>query len=358
MTELAKILRRQIAATGPMTLAQYMSACLLHPDHGYYTTQDALGVDGDFTTAPEISQMFGELVGLCVAQAWMDQGAPERFALVELGPGRGTLIADVMRATVQVPGFHKAADLHLVEASERMRSLQAKALPAHRPVWHDTAETLPDDRPLFAIANEFFDALPIRQFQRDEKGWREVMVGLGQDDTLQRGLSDPAPIDALESRLDDTQPGVLVETSAHATAVVDALARRIASKGGMALFIDYGGWHSDGDTFQAVRAHRPVDPFAEPGRADLTAHVDFEALARAALIAGCAASQLTNQGVFLERLGITPRAQGLAKGLSGSTLDAHIAAHRRLTHPDEMGSLFKVLGLYPSSESPPPGLDP
>ncbi|MCI5112047.1 MAG: SAM-dependent methyltransferase [Marivita sp.] len=358
MTALADLLRKQIRSTGPMTLAQYMAACLLHPEHGYYTTQDALGADGDFTTSPEISQMFGELIGLCLAQAWIDQGAPERFALVELGPGRGTLIADVMRATLQVPGFHAAAELHLVEASERMRGKQAAALPAARPTWHDTAETLPDDIPVYAIANEFFDALPIRQFQRDPKGWREVMVGLAQDGRLERGLSDPAPIDALNRRLDDTEPGALIETCAHGTAIIDALARRIAGQGGMALIIDYGGWHSDGDTFQAVRGHRPVDPFAEPGRADLTAHVDFEALARAALIAGCAATQLTNQGVFLERLGITPRAQSLAKGLAGDALDAHVAAHRRLTHPDEMGSLFKVLGLYPGTESPPPGLDP
>ena len=358
MTALADILRKQIKTTGPMSLAQYMSACLLHPDHGYYTTQDALGVDGDFTTSPEISQMFGEIIGLCVAQAWMDQGGPERFALVELGPGRGTLIADVMRATLQVPGFHSAAELHLVEASDRMRRLQAAALPASKPIWHDTVESLPDDQPVFVIANEFFDALPIRQFRRDPNGWREVVVGLGPDGQLQRGLSDAAPIDALNHRLDDTRPGALVETCVHGTAVVDTLARRIAAQGGMAVIIDYGGWRSGGDTFQAVRAHRPVDPFSEPGRADLTAHVDFEALARAALIAGCAASQLTDQGVFLERLGITPRAQSLAKGLSGPALEAHVAAHRRLTHPDEMGSLFKVLGLYPGTESPPPGLDP
>jgi SAM-dependent MidA family methyltransferase len=358
MTALADILKRQIRATGPMTLAQYMSACLLHPEYGYYTTQDALGADGDFTTAPEISQMFGEVIGLCLAQSWMDQGAPEAFALVELGPGRGTLIADVMRATLQVPGFHTAAALHLVEASRRMRDLQAATLPAHQPVWHDTAETLPDDIPVFAIANEFFDALPIRQFQRDVKGWREVMVGLSEAGTLQRGLSDPAPIDMLEHRLDDTAPGALVEICAQGQTVIDAVAHRIAAQGGMALVIDYGGWRSDGDTFQAVRAHRPVDPFEAPGHADLTAHVDFEALARSALKAKCAATQLTNQGVFLERLGITPRAQGLAKGLDGAALEAHVAAHRRLTHPDEMGSLFKVLGLYPGTDSLPPGLDP
>lgn len=357
MTELANILRRQIEVTGPITLADYMSACLLHPKYGYYTTQDALGVDGDFTTAPEISQMFGELIGLCVAQAWMDQGAPDRFALVELGPGRGTLIADILRATVQVPGFHMAAELHLVEASDRMRILQAAALPAHHPTWHDTVDSLPEDMPVYVIANEFFDALPIRQFQRDPKGWREVVVGLGKDGTLQRGLSDAAPLDALNSRLDDTAPGALVETCAHGTAVVDAIARRIVQSGGMALIVDYGGWHSDGDTFQAVRGHRPVDPFAEPGRADLTAHVDFEALALAVGGSGCAHTRLTPQGVFLERLGITPRAQQLADRLTGTERDLLVSAHRRLTHPDEMGNLFKVLGLFPTSANPPPGLE-
>jgi SAM-dependent MidA family methyltransferase len=358
MTALADILRKQIKTTGPLTLAQYMSACLLHPEHGYYTTQDALGVDGDFTTAPEISQIFGEVIGLCIAQAWMDQGSPDAFALVELGPGRGTLIADILRATLKVPGFHAAAQLHLVEASERMRGLQAAALPSQEPAWHNSVETLPGDLPVFMIANEFFDALPIRQFQRDTKGWSEIVVGLSEDGTLERGLSDPAPIGALDHRLDDTTPGALVETCAHGTAVIDAIARRIANRGGMALIIDYGGWRSDGDTFQAVRAHKSVDPFADPGRADLTAHVDFEALALAATAVGCDVSQLTDQGVFLERLGITPRAQGLARGMRGPDLEAHVAAHRRLTHPDEMGSLFKVLGLYPGTDSPPPGLDP
>ena len=358
MTKLADILKRQISMSGPLTLAQYMSACLLHPEHGYYTTKDALGADGDFTTAPEISQMFGELIGLCLAQTWMDQGAPERFTLAELGPGRGTLMADVLRATAQVPGFHDAMELHLIEASPRMQEKQAAALVGFDPVWHATVESLPEDQPVFAIANEFFDALPIRQFQRDPKGWREIMVGLAEDGTLERGLSDAAPLDALDHRLEDTEPGALVETCAHGTAVVEAVSTRIAAHGGAALIIDYGGWRSDGDSFQAVRGHKPVDPFAEPGKADLTAHVDFEPLAETARGLGCAASQLTAQGVFLERLGITPRARSLAKELSGNALENHVTAHRRLTHPDEMGSLFKVLGLYPGAGSPPPGLDP
>ena len=357
MTALKDILIRQIKTTGPLTLAQYMSACLLHPEHGYYTNENALGVDGDFTTAPEISQMFGELIGLCLAQTWMDQGAPSAFTLAELGPGRGTLLADALRATAQVPGFHQAAKVHLVEASPKMQAKQANALIGVDVTWHATVEALPEDQPLYAIANEFFDALPIRQFQRDAHGWREVMIGVSED-ALNFGLSDAAPLDALEHRLADTKPGDVVETCAHGTAVIEALAQRISSHGGALLAIDYGGWRSDGDSFQAVQHHKPVDPLAEPGKADLTAHVDFEPLAESARAMGCATSQLTQQGVFLERLGITARARGLAKALSGPALDSHVKAHRRLTHPDEMGSLFKVLGVTPGDASPPPGLDP
>ncbi|MCK0150412.1 SAM-dependent methyltransferase [Marivita sp. S6314] len=356
MTELSDILRKQIKTTGPLTIAQYMATCLLHPTHGYYTTQEAFGAAGDFTTSPEISQMFGEMIGLCLAQCWMDQGQPANCVLAELGPGRGTLMADVMRATKGVPGFHDAVRLHLIEASPRLRALQATALRGYDPVWHESVDGLPDDGPVFCIANEFFDALPIRQFQRDPNGWREVMVGLTEDDSLHRGLSDAAPIEALDHRLDDTDVGVLVETGAHATAVMDTLARRILDGGGAALIIDYGGWRSVGDTFQAVQAHQPTDPFTAPGHADLTAHVDFEPLADTAQAIGCAVTPLTSQGVFLERLGITARAQGLAKSLGGTALESHVAAHRRLTHPEEMGSLFKVLGIHSPASPPPPGL--
>ena len=358
VTALADILKRQIAKTGPLTLAEYMSACLLHPDHGYYTNQNAFGADGDFTTAPEISQMFGELIGLSLAQTWREQGSADAICLVELGPGRGTLMAAILRATAQVPGFHHSRQVHLVEASSQMQAQQASALLGHHPTWHDTVETLPEDQPIFVVANEFFDALANRQFRRGAHGWREVMVGLDEGGALQFGLSDAAPLDALEHRLDDTEIGALVETRAQAATVVEALAQRMAKNGGAALIIDYGGWRSDGDSFQAVRAHKPVGPLETPGAADLTAHVDFEPLATTARAQGCAASQITQQGVFLERLGITARARGLAKGLSGDHLESHIAAHRRMTHPDEMGSLFKVMGLYPDTESPPPGLDP
>ena len=354
MTPLAELLIRRIAATGPITVADYMAECLLHPEHGYYTGRDPFGSGGDFVTAPEISQMFGELVGLCLAQAWLDQGAPAPFTLAELGPGRGTLMADILRATGSVPGFREAAQVHLVEASPALRARQRQTLAEARVTWCETADALPD-QPLLAIANEFFDALPIRQFERGHDGWRERQIAV-RDGRLIFGLTAAAPLSALDHRMCDTEPGDLVETCAPARPVVEALARRIAGHSGAALIIDYGGWRSRGDTLQAVRGHEPDDPLAHPGQADLTAHVDFEALADAA--PGVARSRLTPQGVFLERLGVTARAQALAKTLTGDALTRHIAAHRRLTHPREMGSLFNVLALYPRGARPPPGLEP
>ncbi|WP_296420776.1 class I SAM-dependent methyltransferase [Pseudooctadecabacter sp.] len=342
----------RIAAHGPMSLADYMAEALLHPTLGYYSTRDPLGAEGDFTTAPEISQMFGEMIGLALAQAWLDQGAPAPFALVELGPGRGTLMADILRATARVAGFAEAAQIHLVEASPTLRAEQAKRVPQAQ--WHDDITSLPD-LPLFLVANEFLDALPIRQFHRDDGGWREVMIG-GGEATLTAGLSAPAPIALLDHRLKDTKAGDIVEHCPALPGLVQTIAQTIATHRGTALFIDYGDWRSLGDTLQALQNHAPVDPFAAPGTADLTAHVDFEAIAQNA--APARYSRVTPQGVFLERLGITQRAQTLAANLSGPALDAHIAAHRRLTHPSEMGTLFKVIALYPEGAAPPPGLDP
>ncbi len=353
---LSDLLIARIRETGPLTLADYMTDCLLHPAHGYYTTRDPLGAAGDFTTAPEISQMFGELLGLALAQSWIDQGQPARFALAELGPGRGTLMADALRAARAVPGFGAAAEIYLVEASPALRKVQAETLQGYGPHWLDRVQDLPEDCPLFALANEFFDALPVRQFLRQDTGWSERLVGV-QDGRLTLGLGAAAPQPALDHRLEDTRPGDLVEICEAAPQIVAELARRIAAQGGAALIVDYGDWRSLGDTVQALRAHEPADVLDTPGQADLTAHVDFEPLAQAARAAGCAHSRLTPQGVFLERLGITARAQTLARGLSGPALEDLVQAHRRLTHPDEMGNLFKVLGLYPTQAAPPPGLD-
>jgi SAM-dependent MidA family methyltransferase len=263
-------------------------------------------------------------------------------------------MADVLRATKGVPGFHDALTLHLIEASPSLRQAQADRLSGMSPKWHDSLDTLPQG-PLFLIANEFFDALPIRQFQRDGTAWRERLVGL-QDARLAVGLSDPMQPGFLAARLEDTRDGDIVETCPLATVFCAEISHRIAAQGGAALFIDYGDWRSLGDTLQALRAHKPVDPFEMPGEADLTAHVDFEALADAASPARY--SRVTPQGVFLERLGITARAQTLAGHLGGAALESHIAAHRRLTHPDEMGSVFKAMSLYPPHGAPLPGLDP
>ena len=351
MTPLGVRLVRRIAAAGPMTVAEYMAECLLAPEHGYYATRDPLGAAGDFTTAPEISQMFGELLGLALAQTWREQGAPAPAVLAELGPGRGTLMADLLRAARALPGFFDALQVHLVETSPTLRARQAEAVPTA--TWHDSADDLPDG-PLYLIANEFLDALPIRQFVREGDGWRERVVGL-EGAALAFGLTEVAPVASLSHRLGDTREGEMVETCAPAAAVAEAVAARIARHGGAALFIDYGGWRSRGDTLQALRRHRPEHPLAHPGEADLTAHVDFEPLVRAARRAGAAASGPVPQGVLLERLGITPRAQALARNLAGSALENHVAAHRRLTHPDEMGSLFRALALHPADCPPPPG---
>ena len=356
MTALADLLKAQITATGPMRLDAYMAACLMHPDHGYYTTRDPFGTSGDFTTAPEISQMFGELVGLSLMQAWMDQGAPSGIALVELGPGRGTLMADILRVSKAVPGFQDAlSGVHLVETSPGLRARQATTVAHDDMTWHDTVETLPD-APLFVVANEFFDALPVRQFQRATAGWAERLVGLVEGQ-LSLGLGAPQTQDMLAHRWDDTQEGDVVECAPGAVGVVETLGRKIAAHGGAGLVIDYGDWRSLGDTVQAVASHRHTDIFATPGEADLSTHVDFEALARA-VPEGCAHSRLTPQGVFLDRLGITGRAETLERNMTEPQRTTHGAAHRRLTHRDEMGTLFKVMGLYPKVATPPPGLEP
>jgi len=356
MTPLAGLLLDRIAANGPLTVADYMTECLLHPIHGYYTTRQPFGATGDFITTPDISQMFGELLGLCLAQTWLNQGAPAAFALAELGPGRGTLMADILRVTARVPGFHAAAHVHLVEASPRLRAAQASTLsplwPADRVTWHDRADDLPQ-QPLYLVANEFFDALPIRQFQRGDDGFSEIVIG-SKGDRLTPGLVPAPALASLDARLADTRPGDVVEICATAPLIAGQIGQRIADHGGAALILDYGDWRSLGDTLQAMGQQTHVSPFDRPGAVDLTAHVDFEALVAHL---PCAHSRLTPQGVFLERLGITARAQALAAQLTGPAHEAHVAAHRRLTHPQEMGTLFKVVALFPKGSAPPPGLD-
>lgn len=260
-------------------------------------------------------------------------------------------MADILRAAAAAPGFLDAADIHLVEASEPLRALQRTAVPNAR--FHDSVATLPD-QPLFLVANEFFDALPIRQFVRAPGGWSERMVG-AKDGQLIFGQAAATPLEDLDDRLERTKAGDMIETTIGLAGIVESIGTRVATHGGAALIVDYGDWSATGNTFQALKSHAKVDPLADPGAADVTAHVDFAAIAEAS---PSAVSQMTTQGVFLEQLGITHRAQVLARGLTGDALDMHIAAHRRLTHPDEMGTLFKVIGLHPETAAPLPGLTP
>ncbi|MGJ8585201.1 MAG: class I SAM-dependent methyltransferase [Marinosulfonomonas sp.] len=354
MTPLTDVLIRNIASSGPMTIAEFMATCMLHPDHGYYSTRDPFGAKGDFTTAPEISQMFGELIGLWVAQCWMDQGRPDPFVLAEAGPGRGTLMADILRVGAKVPGFREAAQIVLVEASPHLRAVQQETLHSANAEWIDTVSDLPQG-PLFLVANEFFDALPIRQFTRHASGWQEHNIGV-QQGKLTLGLSGAAPVGVLDHRLDDTTPGDILEICSPAQTIIQDIAARIAKDGGVALVVDYGDWDSLGDTLQALKSHEVDDILAHPGQADLTAHVDFKALADAA--SDVSVTDMVPQGVLLERLGITPRAQALAQNMDEAALSSHIAAHRRLTHPDEMGTLFKAIAFHPKTTPTPPGFAP
>lgn len=349
MTPLARLLAERIRETGPITVADYMAECLLHPVHGYYTTRDPFGAAGDFTTAPEISQMFGELVGLALAQAWLDRGAPAPFTLAELGPGRGTLMADILRATRSVPGFHAAARVLLVEASPVLRRKQQETISRGHDLglrWIEAAGDLPE-QPLFLVANEFFDALPIHQYQFVKGGWHERLIGV-RDGALAFGLAEGPTLPGTMA-MHQREDGTIIEENRIGRFVMLQVGHRLHHHGGVALVIDYGGWRSRGDTLQALCSHAFDDPLAHPGEADLTAHVDFEPLA------GHQPHFYTTQGAFLTRLGIDARAERLARNLTGEALDSHWAAHRRLTHPEEMGSLFKVLAVTSDGAPPPPG---
>lgn len=351
-TPLGRIIAGRIAAQGPMRVDSYMALCLGHPEHGYYIGRDPLGRAGDFITAPEISQMFGEMIGGWLARAWQEMGAPDRVALVELGPGRGTLLRDALRVARRLPGFAEAAAPWLVETSPALRARQAEALRGTGAVWVDTLAEVPEG-PILLVANEFFDALPIRQFQRADTLWRERLVGEGPAFVWGAPRGDAA----LDARFPGAGDGVIVEVCAAGEAVMRDIAARIAARGGAALVVDYGAWDGVGDTLQALRAHEFVSPLVAPGHADLTAHVRFRALAEAAGTDVAVAGPV-GQGVFLERLGITERARALIRGKAEAEVESVIAAHRRLTHPAEMGNLFQVLALSSVSAPLPAGFEP
>jgi NADH dehydrogenase [ubiquinone] 1 alpha subcomplex assembly factor 7 len=341
MTPLEKIIGEIIAAEGPMPIDHYMGLCLGHPVHGYYMNRDPFGEQGDFMTAPEISQIFGELIGVWCAAAWDAMGKPAHFNLAELGPGRGTLMADILKAAKVMPGFREAARIHLVEMSPTLRKLQKEKL-GDDVIWHGSIANVPDG-PLLLIANEFFDAIPIRQFEKRQGKWLERCIGA-------EGMGFmPAALDNAQGANGD-----VIEFAPQRLEIAKEIARRLAKQKGCALIIDYGHLQTaPGDTLQAVRAHEYVAVTDQPGESDITSHVDFEALAKALSQGGAAVHLAITQRAFLLAMGLERRAAILSSRADANTKEILARAAARLTGETEMGNLFKVM-VATSPELPPP----
>lgn len=333
-----------------MSVADFMAEALAHPRLGYYRRAAPLGAAGDFVTAPEISQMFGELLGAWLAERWLAIGSPAPLRLVELGPGRGTLMADALRATQSVPGFHAALDLHLVEINDTLRTAQQAELAAFKPAWHVRFDEVPAG-PLLLVANEFFDALPVRQFEKTKRGWAERMVGLAQDgETLAFALAPG--ITPFSSCLPDAPEGAQAEICEAGRALATAIGARLRRDGGWALIVDYGYDQGHGASLQAVRGHRGAGVLDRPGEADLSAHVDFAALAAAS---GARTFGPAGQGDFLCRIGISRRADTLKARATTTQRQAIDTALQRLIGADQMGTLFRVLAVGDDSSAAPIG---
>ncbi len=327
--------RRLIRENGPISLAQFMG----ESNARYYTSRDPLGEEGDFITAPEVSQMFGELVGLWFADLWVKMGRSDNIHYVELGPGRGTLTKDVLRAAGKY-GFEP--HLHFVEGSIELRKIQRQEFPAVR--FHNDLSTLPDDRPLLIVANEFFDALPIHQLVRSAQGWHERMVGL-EDDRFVFVAGDKPMDSVVPASWKSASQGSMIETSAAAATVIAEIAQRLTNQGGAALIIDYGPTElRAGSTLQALKNHKKVDPLSHPGEADMTAHVDFEMLRDVAEKNGADVMGLQMQGEWLRQMGIDVRHEALARKSPGEAEKLQ-RQYNRLVDDGEMGALFKVLGI-------------
>ncbi len=356
MNDLGQRIARLIEAQGPLSVAQFMTMALHDPKSGYYATRDPFGARGDFITAPEISQIFGELLGLWIVQCWLDQGKP-RARLVELGPGRGTLMADALRAARTVPEFLTSIEVVMVEASPTLTAIQRETLKdADASIrWTGRFDGALSDLPLFLLANEFFDALPIHQFVKTGRGWCERMIVL-RDGKLDFAVS-PEP-NVLTSAPTDAPLGAFHETSPASVALAEQIAQIIAAKGGAALIVDYGygACAGFGETLQAVRGHSFASVLDAPGEADLTAHVDFAALSDTAREGGAKTFGPVPQGEFLKRLGLTQRSERLA-AQNPSARAAIAAAIARLTDSQQMGTLFKALAIMSPDTHNPPGFD-
>jgi SAM-dependent MidA family methyltransferase len=362
MTPLETEIRRRIAAAGPMPVSEFMAFCLTDPRHGYYMTRNPLGAEGDFTTAPEVSQMFGELIGLWMVSVWQRMGSPANVRIVELGPGRGTMMKDALRAAKVVPDFGKAAALHLVEVSAPLQAVQEQTLAnAELPVsWHKSLQEVPAGTAII-VANEFFDALPVNQAVKMSDGWHRRGVGASPDGSLAY-QAEPAPLSHFEPTLPEpvrrAHEGEVFEWRSD-TETMD-LGRRIAREPGAALVIDYGHAESaTGETLQAVREHLFADPLNTPGEADITAHVDFAALGHTLESMGATVFGPIDQGDFLDRLGIRARATTLKENASRAKAHEIDAALARLTGAGRtgMGSLFKAMVAVHPGLGRPPGFE-
>ena len=359
--ELEDELRRLIGVAGPLPLAEYMRLCLTHPRHGYYVRRDPLGAGGDFITAPEISQMFGELIGLWMAAVWRQMGDPAGIRIVELGPGRGTLMADALRAAKHLPAFYEAVVLHLVEVSPTLRKEQEATLAKLDPAvfWHETFDEVPPG-PAIVIANEFVDALPVRQAVKADDGWHERTVEVAPDGGFVFGVAqDPLPHfeTAMPRALRQAPVGAIYEWRADDLAL--ELGRRMRDDGA-ALIIDYGHDHCAlGETLQAVAGHAFTDPLRTPGAADLTAHVDFEALAQCAESMGACVHGPIRQREFLLRLGVDRRAAALKAAAPQKAAAIGSALSRLLAEgPRGMGELFKAVAIAAPKLGVLPGFEP
>jgi NADH dehydrogenase [ubiquinone] 1 alpha subcomplex assembly factor 7 len=335
-TPLESLILAMIREDGPMPLDRYMALCLGHPLHGYYTSRDPFGQDGDFITAPEISQIFGELVGIWCAAAFQALGAPPQFNLIELGPGRGTLMSDILRAARVMPGFRERAQIHLVETSPTLRKLQAQNL-GEAVTWHETIDGVPGG-PSITVANEFFDALPIRQYEFHQGQWMERRVGLSVDDRLVIGRT------AFPLARPPATEGAILETGPLREDIAGRLGARLAQSPGAVLVFDYGHAASAlGDTLQAVRRHRFCSILDRPGEADLTSHVDFESLGDAFAHGGAVTHGPITQRQFLLHMGIEVRAALLMEKAEPPDREIIARAAERLAGENEMGNLFKVM---------------
>jgi len=353
-------IKKLIKSSGPMPVWRYMELCLMHPVHGYYISRNPFGREGDFTTSPEVSQMFGELLGLWAASTWKMMGSPPLLRLIELGPGRGTMMADALRAVRVLPPLYETLSIHLIEINPMLREKQKATLSGvHNITWHDHIDQVPDG-PCIVLANEYFDVLPIHQLVKRSTGWHERTVELDNDGQLAFG-SSPYPIPRFDVLLPSPVRAAPIGSvfEWRPDSEIMKLATRVRDQNGAALIIDYGHLRTDaGDTFQAIARHSFADPLTTPGQADVTAHVDFEALARAAEVVGALVHGPATQGDFLKRLGIKTRAVALMAKASPEVSEDIAGALKRLTSGGRggMGALFKVLGLSSPNLPSLPGL--